>query len=64
MSKKLRITATVTVPDDMFEQAAALADVKPALDALRQHISKIGPDAQVSADVVSPRGPRAPKQVD
>lgn len=54
MPKELRISAVVTLPDDIFEEAAALVAAKPMLDKLIADF----PAARVKHEVVTPK-PRA-----
>lgn len=56
MPRELRISAVVTLPDDKWEEAAALVAAKPLLDQLRESF----PTAAVEDEIVTPK-PRAPK---
>ena len=58
MPKEIRISATVTVPDDIWEQADKIAAMKPAYDAFAAAMSDLG--GQVEYDLVTPK-PRVEK---
>lgn len=60
MPRELRIAATITVPDDLFDQARAIVAVAPALEQMTKALKAIDPEADVSADLVTPK-PREPK---
>jgi hypothetical protein len=56
-AQELRITITLPLAADLFDQAAELAAVKPALAALHDSL----PHAKIEHAVVAVRGKRAPK---
>ena len=56
MSRELRISAIVTLPDGVFAEAAALCEAKPILDRLTTEFE----DAAVTYEVITPK-PRGSK---
>lgn len=56
MPRELRISAVVTLPDGLFEEAAAIVDAKPFME----FISEKFPDVAVTFEIVTPK-PRAAK---
>ena len=55
---ELRITITVPLPDDLFEQAKAIADLNPALNDFRHAL----PDgAFVQHELGTSKTPRKPR---
>lgn len=56
MPRELRISAVITLPDDKWQEAAALVEAKPLLDKLRADF----PNADVTDEIVTPK-PRGTK---
>lgn len=56
MPRELRISATITLPDDRWEEAAALVEYKPLLDGLKEAF----PGSVWEDEIVQPR-PRGAK---
>lgn len=56
MPRELRISAVVTLPDGVFEEARAIVDAKPILDRLNTEFE----GAAVSFEIVTPK-PRGAK---
>ena len=55
MPKELRISATITVPDDAFEQATLLGKIEPAKHTFADALTKaVGSAVTVDARVVNP----------
>lgn len=62
MTKNLAITANVPVPDDEFERADVLAQIKPYIDNLRAALHEISTgEAKVTHTITSPRVAKEPK---
>lgn len=61
MSKELRICATIVVPDETFEQAVALAKLKPAIEQVSAVLKEAAGDAAVAVttDLVATRERKA-----
>ena len=57
MPKELRISATVEVPDDIWQQTDRLADAKPVVGAFREAVEKMG--GEVRVELVTPRAKAA-----
>ena len=57
MPRELRISAVVTLPDGLFEEAAAIVDAKPFMDSLNEKF----PEVAVTFEIVTPK-PRGSKQ--
>lgn len=56
MPRELRISAVITLPDDKWQEAAALVEAKPLLDRLRTDF----PNATIEDEIVTPK-PRGAK---
>jgi hypothetical protein len=56
MPRELRISAVVTLPDGVFEEARAIVDARPIL----QQILEAFPDAAITFEIVTPK-PRSAK---
>ena len=56
MPRELRISAVVTLPDGVFEEARAIVDAKPILEQIQEAFQ----DAAITFEIVTPK-PRAPK---
>ena len=60
--KELRISATITVPDDAFEQATLLGKIEPVKHTFAEALTKaVGAAVLVEARIVAPSGPRKAK---
>lgn len=57
MPRELRISAVVTLPDGLFEAAAAIVHAKPFMESIREKF----PDVAVTFEIVTPK-PRGSKQ--
>lgn len=53
MPKELRISATIEVPDDIWEQAATLTEAKPVVRQFTEAVEGMG--GSVTVDLVVPR---------
>jgi len=51
MPRELRISAVITLPDDKWQEAAALVEAKPLLDRLRTDF----PSAAIEDEIVTPK---------
>lgn len=51
MPRELRISAVICLPDDKWQEAAALVEAKPLLDRLRTDF----PSAEVTDEIVTPK---------
>lgn len=60
MSKELRISIVAHVGDDLWEQAAQLTTIKPALDRLTEDLARAEVNASVEVSVVQPKPRLAP----
>jgi hypothetical protein len=58
MAKELRISATVEVPDAIWQQTDTLAAAKPVVEAFTEALEKMG--GTVTVDLVTPK-PRGEK---
>jgi hypothetical protein len=53
MSKELRITATMLVPDDALGQSKIIAKLEPHIEAMKEALG-----GEVEMKIVTPSGPR------
>lgn len=58
MPRELRISVTVQLPDDKWDEAEALVKAKPLLDRMKQDF----PDAAIEDEIVTPK-PRGKTEV-
>lgn len=56
MPRELRISAVVTLPDGVFEEAEALVNARPILDRMKVEFD----DAAITFEIVTPK-PRGSK---
>ena len=56
MPRELRIFAVVTLPDGVFEEAQAIVDAKPIMEAIQREYEA----AQITFEIVTPK-PRGGK---
>lgn len=53
MARELRVSATVPLPDGVFEEADVLAKARPIVDRLKSEVAELG--GAVEFEIVVPR---------
>jgi hypothetical protein len=56
MPRELRISATVSLPEGVFDEAAVLSAAKPVVDGFSDEIRKLGGVVEIEVVVPKPRG--------
>lgn len=55
MSKELRVSLVITVPDELFAQAIAVAKVYPLIQAFERSLADVVGEVELSSELVTPR---------